>query len=207
MHGMRNVLRFLLLCGLAAQARALTTRNTASTCDSGQQIRQLVQQALHARGISEDNVLSFDEELCSRAAQVRDGESLELMKVRWDQVLRSIEFRLRCKSPAACLPFLLRVRTSALERHPSFSNGRSRDDGQADRAQTEPTLMRTLPLPKMVRPGQMVTLIWEQGDMRISRRVICLDPGGKDQEVRTRGKEGGRVVRARVLAAGLVKAL
>jgi flagella basal body P-ring formation protein FlgA len=43
--------------------------------------------------------------------------------------------------------------------------------------------------------------------MRISRRVVCLDAGGKDQEVRTRSKEGGRVVRARVLAEGLVKAL
>jgi len=150
-------------------------------------------------------VLPFDEELCSRAAQVRDGESLELMKVLWDQVLRAIEFRLRCKSPAACLPFLLRVRTRGFERHPAFSNGRSSGDGPAHGAQTERTL--TLRLPKMVRPGQMVTLIWEQGDMRISRRVVCLDAGGKDQEVRTRSKEGGRVVRARVVAEGLVKAL
>jgi flagella basal body P-ring formation protein FlgA len=53
----------------------------------------------------------------------------------------------------------------------------------------------------------MVTLIWEQGDMHIARRVICLDPGGKDQEVRTRSKEGGRVMRARVMAAGVVKAI
>jgi hypothetical protein len=207
MHGMRNVLRFLLLCGLAAQASALTTGNTASTCDSGRQIHQLIEAALSSRGISEDNLLPFDEELCSRAAQVRDGESIEIMRVRWDEVLRSIEFRLRCKSSAACLPFLLRVRTRGSERHPAFSNGRASGDGQADGAQTEGTLTRALRLPKIVRPGQMVTLIWEQGDMRIARRVVCLDAGGKDQEVRTRSKEGGRVVRARVLAEGLVKAL
>jgi hypothetical protein len=207
MHGMKPVFRFLLFCGLTAQTSALTAPAKASTCDSGQQVHQLVEAALRSRGISEDDLLPFDEELCSRAAQVRDGESLELMKVRWDQVLRSIELRLRCKSSAACLPFLLRVRTRGFERHPAFSNGRSSGDGPEDGAQTERTLTRTLRLPKMVRPGQMVTLIWEQGDMRISRRVVCLDVGGKDQEVRTRSKEGGRVVRARVLAEGLVKAL
>jgi hypothetical protein len=204
---MKPFLRFLLFCGLTAQASALTAPAKPSTCDSGQQMHQLVEAALRSRGISEDDVLPFDEELCARAAQVRDGESLELMKVRWDEVLRAIEFRLRCKSSAACLPFLVRVRTRGVERHPAFSNRRSGADGPADGAQMERGLTRTLRLPKMVRPGQMVTLIWEQGDMRISRRVVCLDAGGKDQEVRTRSKEGGRVMRARVLAEGLVKAL
>jgi hypothetical protein len=167
-----------------------------------------VQETLAARGISEHDVLPYDEELCSRAAQVREGEPIELLKVFWDEVLRSLEVRLRCKSAAGCLPFLLRVRMRAGHRYPTLSKDKSANapastpDGQTDRGEA-----RALHVPKLVRPGQMVTLIWEQGDMHIARRVICLDPGGKDQEVRTRSKEGGRVMRARVMAAGVVKAI
>jgi hypothetical protein len=208
MHGMKNGVRFLLLLGLAVQASAATMTKTASTCDSGQQIRRVVQEALAARGISENDVLPFDEELCSRAAQVQEGDPIELLKVRWDEVLRSIEVRLRCKSAAGCLPFLLRVRMRAGQRYPTLSRDKSANAPAATpEGQIERGGARALHVPKIVRPGQIVTLIWEQGDMHIARRVICLDPGGENQEVRTRSKEGGRIVRARVMAAGLVKAL
>jgi hypothetical protein len=204
---MKHALRFLLLLGVAMQASAATMPKTASTCESGQ-IRSVVQEALDARGISEKDVLPFDEELCSRAAQVREGEPIELLKVRWDEVLSSIEVRLRCKSAGGCLPFLLRVQMRAGQRYPTSSKDKPGNTPAATpEGQTEPGEARALHVPKMVRPGQMVTLIWEQGDMHIARRVVCLDPGGKNQEVRTRSKEGGRIVRARVMAAGVVKAL
>jgi flagella basal body P-ring formation protein FlgA len=57
----------------------------------------------------------------------------------------------------------------------------------------------------LVRPGEIVTLLWEDEQMRITRAMVCLDRGGKDQQVRTRAREGGRIVRARVLSAGMVK--
>ena len=203
MGRMRNVLRFLLLCGLAAQAGAAT----GDWCDAGPQIQRLVLEALDARGIPEGDVLPFHEELCLRSAGVRAGEAIELMKVRWDEVLRSIEFRLRCKAPGVCLPFLLRVRTRAAGQPPSLATERLIGPAAMDSGSPGANVGRAVRLPRLVRPGQMVTLIWEQGDMRVERRVVCLDSGARDQEVRTRGKEGGRVVRARVLAAGLVKAL
>jgi hypothetical protein len=207
MSGMRNLVRALLLCGLAAQAGAATGFGAAERCDAGPQIQRLVVEALEARGISEQEVLPFNEELCWRAARVRSGEAIELMKVRWDEVLRSIEFRLRCKTAGACLPFLLRVQTRAGGQAPSHATVAASSAAAWNSDSTEASVARAVRLPRLVRPGQMVTLIWEQGEMRVERRVVCLDSGARDQEVRTRGKEGGRVVRARVLAAGLVKAL
>ncbi len=202
---MRNILRFLLLCGLAAHADAATGPRVAGGCDREQPIQRLVLETLSARGISEEDVLPFEQELCSRTDGVRAGAAIELLNVRWDAVLHAIEFRLRCKTPGACLPFLLRVRIRASGQQPALANLQaSAQAGGGSKSRRESVTVR---LPRLVRPGQMVTLIWDQGDMHIERRVVCLDSGSKDQEVRTRPKEGGRVVHARVLASGLVKAL
>ena len=150
-------------------------------------------------------MLPFEQELCSRADGVRAGEAIELMNVRWDAVLQAIEFRLRCKTPGACLPFLLRVRIRTRGQQPELANVQaSAQAGGDSKSRRDRVAVR---LPRLVRPGQVVTLIWEQGDMHIERRVVCLDSGTKDQEVRTRPEEGGRVVHARVLASGLVRAL
>jgi chemotaxis protein MotA len=54
-----------------------------------------------------------------------------------------------------------------------------------------------------VRAGQTVTIFWEGGGMRITRTVVCLDSGSPGQQVRTRGQNGGRVVRAQVVGSGL----
>ena len=207
MDALRNILRFLLVCGLAAHGGAATGPSKASPCDQGQQIQRLVLETLAGEGISGGEVLPFDQELCLQAAGVRAGEGVELTKVRWDAVLRSIEFRLRCKMPGACLPFLLRVQTRTREQPPALANVQASAQASRDSGSTADSRARAVRPPRLVRPGQMVTLIWEQGDMHIERRVVCLDSGTKDQEVRTRPKEGGGVVHARVLAAGLVKAL
>jgi len=58
-----------------------------------------------------------------------------------------------------------------------------------------------------VRPGQTVTLIWDQAGIRAVVPVICLDHGGLGQQVRARIPRGGRVVRAIVLSAGRLQAV
>jgi len=40
----------------------------------------------------------------------------------------------------------------------------------------------------------------------MTRTMVCLDRGSAGQQVRTRARQGGRMVRARVVGAGLVKA-
>jgi hypothetical protein len=115
-------------------------------------------------------------------------------KIHWDSVLRSFEIRLRCESSHDCLPFLVRVRLS--------------ESPFPARSPQSPELPPSIPRATtvMVKPGQWVELFWQQGGLRISRTVLCLDRGKAGEEVRTRGPEGGKVMRARVVAPGLVEA-
>jgi Chaperone for flagella basal body P-ring formation len=62
---------------------------------------------------------------------------------------------------------------------------------------------RALPL---VRPGQTVTLLWDQDGIRLVVPAVCLDRGAPGENVRARMGHGGAVVRAIVVSAGMLRA-
>src|SRR5579883_2120164 len=66
-----------------------------------------------------------------------------------------------------------------------------------------PPSVRSAPL---VKPGQSVSLLWRLGTLRLVRTMVCLDSGRAGDRVRARGRDGGPVVRARVLSAGWLEA-
>jgi hypothetical protein len=54
---------------------------------------------------------------------------------------------------------------------------------------------------RIVRPGQTVTLIWDQDGIRVQVPALCLDPGVSGSQVRARILQSGMVVRATVVGA------
>ena len=197
-----------LMWAAVAQANLSSLRaQNLGGCERGPEIRRLTLDALRPSAPSEITLPALEEVTCS--GFIPRQEALEVGKVRWDAVLRSFEVRLRCKTAGACLPFLAHVRprpdeqargSAARSAAPDWANVTHRL--QPERRTSGPATMHPI-----VRPGQAVTLFWEGGGMRITRTVICLDSGSLGQEVRTRGKDGGRLVRAQVVAVGLVKAM
>jgi hypothetical protein len=203
---------FILGCVLAwaavVQARAsVAASNSESACERAREIRLLARDALRRSGVAEGERPGTEEVTCS--GRIPREAPLQAAKVRWDAVLRSFEIRLQCKAAGACLPFLVHLRPNFDDRS---ATGRTPSAG----AQSTNGAFRTLPgrnpsIAKAahpgVRAGQTVTIFWEGGGMRITRTVVCLDSGSPGQQVRTRGQNGGRVVRAQVVGSGLVKAL
>lgn len=59
----------------------------------------------------------------------------------------------------------------------------------------------------LVRPGQAVTLLWDQDGIRLVIPAVALDPGAPGEPVRARIVRGGRLVRAVVVSAGMVRAV
>jgi flagella basal body P-ring formation protein FlgA len=60
--------------------------------------------------------------------------------------------------------------------------------------------------PVLVKSGQAVNLLWEQGHLRLTRVMISLDSGRAGERIRTRARDGGPIVPGRVISAGWVRA-
>ena len=180
----------LLLLAPAVRVQGDVTRMPAGRCATEQQVWQLVQQALDKADIHDTQALSPED--CSYSPSIPEGTQLDVEKIHWDSVLHSFEVRLRCRSTSACLPFLVRVRPRAGAPLSLAAPGIQKPTGGTS--------------PAMVKPGQLVTLFWEKKGLRISRIVVCLDRGKAGEPVRTRTRDGGRIVRARVVSPGVVEA-
>lgn len=187
-----SILGFGLLWTLALAAHAVINPSQKN-CRHGREIELLIRAALRENGIAE--ISATDETWCASAAALPEHASLEIARMRWDALLHTVEFRLRCKSAGDCLPFLVRL---------PFSEGSL---GKLDlKPGNMPQRAEKMRSDFLVKPGQIVTLIWSEKGVHIERRVVCMDAGRQGERVRTRTQPGGRIVAARVTAAGLVEA-
>jgi hypothetical protein len=62
------------------------------------------------------------------------------------------------------------------------------------------------PVTPRVRPGEAVTLVWEQDGIRLVVPAVALDAGAAGDKVRARIVRGGALVPAIVISAGLLQA-
>ena len=170
-------------------------------CEHAAAIRQLVQAAIETSALDEPASFPPDESWCASLPPLPQDASLEIVQARWDAVLRAYEFRLRCQSSSVCSPFLVRWPAPDRLRSEEHAMRPPREKSRVAGPSALPT--RGIPL---VKPGQMVTLVWAEGGLHLSRKVVCLDLGRAGQQVRTRAPEGGPIVRARVASASLVEA-
>jgi len=131
---------------------------------------------------------------CAAARGVPEGAQLELIRTNWDETLSRWEFFLRCVQPEACVPFTVWARRG------ENGEGATR---RIEAAVSEKSMLYGNAL--LVKPGQTVSLSWEQGGIRVILPVTCLEAGGLGQLVRVRLKNVARTLRAEVMSDGTVQ--
>ena len=112
--------------------------------------------------------------------------ALQVAAATWNRSASTIEFRIRCVERGICAPFLVRM---AIPEDSSGSPARLR------RRETAPVL---------VKAGAAATLRAESGGVRVSVRVLPLQPGTLGEIVRVRDPFTNRVFRVRVTGAEAV---
>lgn len=128
---------------------------------------------------------------CGAAGRIPRDASVEVMQTIWNPALASWDVSARCTHPADCVPFLVRIPGQDV---PSRKRAAASSPA-AEAARTEAPV---------VRPGESVTLLWDQGGIRLVVPAFCLDRGGTGESVRAR-IAGGRLVRAIVESAGRLR--
>lgn len=178
-----------------------------TNCAASPAIHRAVEKALLSIGWISWEAPAFESLRCYAPAST--SETIAVNRVRKDPVLHTVELTLGCIPKEACRPFLVSVPDDK-RLHPMRGEDTVRQETRSSpyRTGVPKTLRqnRIQPAPLVV-PGQVLTLVWEQATLHLTRKVICLDRGNVGEEVRTRPIGIGHVVRARVIDASSVKAI
>ena len=149
----------------------------------------IAQASLTTRGSLTGKNLARDSN-CGAAGRIRQDVPIVIAKTLWNPALTSLEITARCLDPKDCVPFLVSARASSLEAD-ALSLAKLRTKSQSYQSTESP----------IVRPGQSMTLLWDQDGIQITLHVTCLDRGGLGETVRARLKHGDRILRAKVMNA------
>jgi hypothetical protein len=106
--------------------------------------------------------------------------------------------KIYCARAGECLPFFVILRWSDPQE-------REAAVGAPRKTAIQTNESRNAAKPLLVRAGQQVTLLMQNGKMRIATQVICLESGKQGQEIRVTGLDRKRIAAAEVVEAGVLK--
>jgi hypothetical protein len=153
---------------------------------------------LAGAGPSQDNRLSShlwrNNLECGAIQGIAEDAELELIKSDWDAGLRRWEFLLHCVRPEDCVPFMVSARD------PERLQGNS-----PNAASSTGSSASSAGFTLLVKPGETAMLTWDQGGIRVTLPVTCLDGGGLGQYVRVRLKSTPQILRAEVVGPRAVQ--
>lgn len=136
---------------------------------------------------------------CGAAGRLPQEARFELTRKVWNPALGTWDLFARCLDPSDCVPFLVRMPSHDL---PQITAA-PRTVASLFFTKASVALSRRVPL---VRPGETVSLLWDQDGIRLVIPAVSLDAGGPGEAVRARVARGGRVVHAIVVSAGQLRA-
>lgn len=174
----------VLLAGTGTSARAEDNPRTPIS-------RDCILRALHSSGVS---ILPEQMEELSGMTAAEPNPPLKVLSVDMLDA-DSDKVRLRCEHPNTCLPFYVLVHWGQLE-----EGSRSRP-GHTYRKPAQPE-QRAANL--LVRSGRTVVLMLEGEYIHMTLPVLCLQNGGRGQQVRVISKDTKRRYVARVTGPGVV---
>ena len=176
------IFNVLLLAGTGASVRADDNPRTPIS-------RECILGALHSSGIS---ILPDQMEQLSGMTAAEPNPPLKVLSIDMldadsDKVL------LRCEHPNTCLPFYVLVHWGRVE------DGSAARPGQPD---GKPEQLNSGDL--LVRSGKTVVLMLEGEYIHMTLPVLCLQNGGRGQQVRVISKDTKKRYLARVTGRGVV---
>jgi hypothetical protein len=164
----------------------------------------LRQQSLHEHGGISDLPDEARLEWTRPLSATEENPRLEVLGLDWDNRQQSLQVRLRCSIRASCGSFLAHVvlPASLAERWRQQLGLGGDSNSPKDSQQLADDGMGMV----LVEKGKPATLIVDNGSMRISVRVTCLQPGLLNQKIRVFEAQSRRVFHANVVAEGLLHA-
>jgi hypothetical protein len=144
-----------------------------------------------AAGRSPEKTSPEDEVEWPRGVEaMNDDASLIVGSSRWDGLRQRWQFGMRCEQRQACGEFIVYLK-------PAIEVPRVRASAAISLAARSPKDTSFI----LTRPGQKATLLLEDGKIRISISVICLQRGRLGEQIRVLDPIRRRVFRASVLAS------
>jgi hypothetical protein len=134
------------------------------------------------------------------AVSAEKAPTLQVQEAAWDNRQQSVQVRLRCSARTSCGSFLVHIvlpASLAAEWHNWL-------EPDSNSLRDEARLVA--PATALAEKGKPATLILDDGSMRISLRVICLQPGALNQQIRVFDTRSRHVFHAEVVGAGLLHA-
>ncbi len=170
----------LLLAGTAASVRADDNARTPIS-------RENILSALHSSG------LAIAPAQMEQLSNITAAEPNPLLKVISVDMLdgESDKVLLRCEHPNTCLPFFVLVHWDRREQESADRSGR-------------PGIQ---PQNLLVRSGRFVTLMLDGEYIHMTMPVLCLQNGGRGQQVRVISKATKKRYLARVTGRGMVSSV
>jgi hypothetical protein len=165
---------------------------------------------LARRGIRESGILKPRDLKVQFAPPVSGKDpGLQVRTIGFDPIRRETVFELWTSKQPRLLPFRVAARWDprAAGLVPPYDKAITPESGTRRPAQAGPGLEPTKSRPPVLaRPGRPATLVMVGHDLRITMTVMPLQPGTRGQCILVRDTLNSRVMRAEVVAEGLLRA-
>jgi hypothetical protein len=166
-------------------------------------VRRAISNFVRAKGWTRDLPDAARLEWSPPRSAVEEHPAVQVTGIDWDSRQQSAQVRLRCSARTSCGSFLVHVFLPSPLGEEWRKWPASTIDLNLPRAgQTDSITAGAV----LAERGKSATLILEDGGMRISVRVICLQPGALNQQIRVFDAQSRRVFHAEVVGAGLLHA-
>ena len=164
-------------------------------------VRGAISKFLHEQAWKRDLPDGAQLEWLQPMSAAKEHPRLQVTGLEWDNRQQSLQARLRCSIRASCGSFLVHVvLPAALGQawQQRMSSGSAMNPASGQPGSRNETVL--------AEKGKPATLILDDGSMRISLRVMCLQPGVLNQQIRVVEAKSQRVFHAEVVGAGLLHA-
>jgi hypothetical protein len=184
--------RCILVLALVAPALLAQEPRVPFPPVTRQEVWQAVAAELRERGLREERLPRVEDLDLPLAVPAAEGRTLRVAPVCWDAGLGRVEFRLECREPRQCIPFLAYLRTTE-----STMAGSCRSGFRSPSAQPKKVAVRT---------GERAVVVFIANRLRLTTSVICLERGTEGEIIRVKNQDG-HIFRARVAAPAVLEAL
>jgi hypothetical protein len=191
------IARFTLAIALAAPALLAQEARAPLSPVTRQEVWQAVAGELRERGVREEQMPRVEDLELPDAVPAAQGRTLRVVSACWDADLARTQFRVECREPGECIPFLAYLQTDGT---------RAIDRPIAESCRAGSRRASARPKKPAVRAGERAMVVFVANRLHLTASVICLERGAEGDIIRVKN-QNGHTFRARVTAPALLEAM
>jgi hypothetical protein len=191
------VIRCILVLALLAPTLLAQEARVPFPPVTRQEVWRAVAGELRERGLREEQLPRAEDLDLPVAVPAAEGRTLRVAAVCRYASPERVQFRLECREPGQCIPFLAYLRTTDVRMTELTIGGPCRSGSRSASAQ---------PKKVAVRAGERAIVVLVADRLRLTTSVICLERGTAGEIIRVKNQDG-RIFRARIAAPALLEAL